>query len=184
MFVAYSVNKEDIWLARVPTPVRPDPADFDGPWNRYSPRLAPVTLDQDTLRLEDSDPADRAIATKVFPPAEHVRVSFDLLPTDSPAGSLHVTLLPPAGSGHLFRVTVGVPKVPCHYTIEADCRTQTYTYVVGHNAPTTSRFAEKAVSLGRLTFETENDREVTPDADRPVDPKTVFEIRGIAVTPN
>ncbi|MCC5804690.1 MAG: hypothetical protein JJU00_00050 [Opitutales bacterium] len=97
-WVAYSVNKEDMWVSRVPVPVTADvPAgdlmeDFEDTavgdmpqgWNVYRPLWAPVDV-VDTgspqgraLRLRDEDPYDYASATRVFAPRRSVLIRFRL----------------------------------------------------------------------------------------------------------
>lgn len=83
MWVAYSVNKEDIWVSRVPLPVsgtvdsdadedfapRAASAIVEG-WNVYAPRRCPVCVrsygGRGFLELRDSDSADYARAAKLF----------------------------------------------------------------------------------------------------------------------
>jgi len=101
MWVAYSVNKEDIWVSRIPVPVRSAVAeeasagiadDFsanaDGElpslWNLYRPLWAPVEV-RDTggaqglaLSLTDEDPYDYASATRVFPDGRSALIRFKL----------------------------------------------------------------------------------------------------------
>jgi hypothetical protein len=112
LWVVYSVNKEDIWVARIPVPIRPDASDgpslgledmatgsFLPGWNVYSPKWARVSLAESPdgggkcLRLEDGDPYDYARATCVFPPAGRVNVSFDVLVKTPRNGSLEIELL-------------------------------------------------------------------------------------------
>jgi hypothetical protein len=93
--LTYSVNKEDIWFARVPVPVttavsRPvnDTFDTDKPgtlpdgWNVYSPLWAPVriadTEGSHVIELRDEDPYDYARAIRVFPATHGVKISFRL----------------------------------------------------------------------------------------------------------
>lgn len=81
MWLVYSMNKEDIWVSRVPLPVATGgPATIDddlarfasGPivpgWNTYQPKWASVRVDGPPagLRLECRDPFDQAIATRCF----------------------------------------------------------------------------------------------------------------------
>jgi hypothetical protein len=96
IWLAYSVNKEDIWVSRIPLPIRvnPDAAvddDFSqfppgkivAGWNTYAPRWTDVSVDDSpdgkSLRLEDHDPYDYARASRVFPSNASVKVTFDLL---------------------------------------------------------------------------------------------------------
>ena len=91
LWVAYSNNKEDIWVSHIPVPVRLDAtahasgsftqyvklADMTD-WNIYSPLLAPVALDDEWLTLSDSDPYDYAKAERIIPNTKELRVEFDL----------------------------------------------------------------------------------------------------------
>ncbi len=112
--LTYSVNKEDIWVSRVPTPVTASAApgpirdDFESAapgtlpegWNIYSPLWAPVrvaTVDgRHALELRDEDPADYARAERVFPATHGVRISFKVLARQSDA-RLEIELLDGAG---------------------------------------------------------------------------------------
>lgn len=93
MWITYSMNKEDMWVTRIPVPVRgtvegPVADDFDGcppgghvpDWNVYSPLWAPVSV-VDTaaggaLELRDEDPYDYAKAVRVFPEGRQAAVSL------------------------------------------------------------------------------------------------------------
>lgn len=97
LWVVYSVNKEDIWISRVPIPVK---RFVDGPveddfsqmqtggfikdWNIYSPQWCPVEVvdfpsaTDKSLRLMDFDPYDYAKAVRVFQIADSSRISFRL----------------------------------------------------------------------------------------------------------
>lgn len=97
-WVTYSVNKEDIWISRVPAPIADhiDYAvhdDFDkvptgslpDDWNIYSPLWAPVrivetdTPNRHALELRDEDPYDYARAIRVFPETHGLKASFKIL---------------------------------------------------------------------------------------------------------
>ncbi len=96
--LAYSVNKEDLWVARVPTPIRATvdtavhddfgpaaPGTLPSEWNIYSPAWAPVrvvdTADSGhALELRDEDPYDYARAVRVFPATHGVRISLRVRP--------------------------------------------------------------------------------------------------------
>lgn len=113
-WLTYSVNKEDIWVARVPSPVSAAAApgqlrdDFDSAapgalpegWNVYSPLWAPVrvvdTEGSRALELRDEEPADYARAERVFPVTHGVKVSFKVLARQSDA-RLEIELLDGAG---------------------------------------------------------------------------------------
>ena len=97
LWVVYSVSKEDIWISRIPVPIKktvtgPVNDDFNKMetgglvegWNTYSPLWCPVRIvdgpvdNVKSLMLKDSDPYDYARATKVFGQAEKQKITFDL----------------------------------------------------------------------------------------------------------
>lgn len=89
MYIVYSVNKEDMWITRVPVPIRGAAEgyvdeDFQGfapdtyvdGWNIYSPLRCPVRVkkygDRNYLELRDSDRSDYAKAVKIFKESERL----------------------------------------------------------------------------------------------------------------
>lgn len=113
-YLSYSVNKEDIWLARVPVPVTTavsgpvnDTFDADTPgtlpagWNIYSPLWAPVRIAEAEgsrlLELRDEDPHDYARAVRVFPATHGVRISFRVFARQNDA-RLEIDLLDAKGA--------------------------------------------------------------------------------------
>ena len=93
MWLTYSMNKEDIWISRVPTPVSyAVKGDIDENfdqltaggaiphWNVYSPLWAPVNLLKSdaglSMQLKDKDPYDYARAIRVFEESNESVVSF------------------------------------------------------------------------------------------------------------
>ncbi|RKX32516.1 MAG: hypothetical protein DRP71_11945 [Verrucomicrobia bacterium] len=96
LWLTYSVNKEDIWVARVRVPIsdRVDEwvdATFDRvatisdlrAWNLYLPKWAPVSVVEDPrdptnrcLELIDDEPWDYAKVERPFPEAAQVRIAF------------------------------------------------------------------------------------------------------------
>jgi len=111
LWVTYSMNKEDIWVTRIPVPVRhrvtaPVNDTFDslatgGPvtdWNIYSPRWAPVEVvdfpsaTNKSLELQDRDPYDYARAVRIFPETKSATVNFKVHAAQNHAGRLEVEL--------------------------------------------------------------------------------------------
>jgi hypothetical protein len=97
----YSINKEDIWVSRVPLPVKADETretirGFDD-WNLYVPKWASAAVVGDELRLQNRDPHDYVRATRVFPDSRNVNVTFDLL-AEQENGSLEAEILTKFGS--------------------------------------------------------------------------------------
>lgn len=112
IWVVYSVNKEDIWISRVPlgagTVVRePVQDNFDdmpvGPlvanWNIYRPQWAPVDVialegtGNHALQLKDADPYDYCRAVRVFPAGRRLHCAFKVRPGQSDHGRLEIELL-------------------------------------------------------------------------------------------
>src|SRR5439155_20259147 len=80
MWLVYSMNKEDIWVSRVPLPVKAEETrttieGFDD-WNLYVPKWASATISGNEMRLENRDPHDYVRATRVFSDCRRVKVSF------------------------------------------------------------------------------------------------------------
>lgn len=108
MWLTYSMNKEDIWIAKVPVPVissTKTPVDEvfnslpDGQelklWNIFSPLWAPVRIEKapdgtKALTLRDKDPYDYAKAERLIPEAKKVKVEFSVSPAQNNTGSLQI----------------------------------------------------------------------------------------------
>ena len=117
IWVVYSVGKEDIWLSRIPVPLKanlqePVNDTFDktspGPrvpgWNIYAPIWAPVRIAKDPaspnqyLELEDREPVDYARAIRTFPVSAEADVSFRLAAAQADRGRLEIDLLGERGT--------------------------------------------------------------------------------------
>ena len=110
MWLTYSVNKEDIWVARVSVPVLTEtsaPIDEDlsnyshlsqlSHWNIYSPAWAPVSLEEVSqgrmaLKLSDKDRYDYAKVEHLFPESGNFSVEFSLVPGQNDRGQLQIEL--------------------------------------------------------------------------------------------
>lgn len=142
MWLTYSVNKEDIWVSRVPVKVKYaikgavkddfeklKPGGSVTDWNIYSPAWAPVSVvDKDgnrTLQLTDHDPYDYARAIRVFEESEKVNMSFEVTPDQNDQGTLQIEVTDQFGSrpvrihfdsnGDLVAFDGHSPKVIAHY---------------------------------------------------------------------
>jgi hypothetical protein len=112
IWVIYSVNKEDIWVSRIPVPIVAEakepvhdtfdnlPAGLRVPdWNTYAPSWTSVRIAKDPastnqyLELEDREPVDYACAIRTFPPSMAVDVSFRLAAVQADRGRLEIDLL-------------------------------------------------------------------------------------------
>ncbi|MDW7695127.1 hypothetical protein R9C00_28945 [Flammeovirgaceae bacterium SG7u.111] len=108
MWLTYSMNKEDIWVSRVPLSVKymveGDVADnfedmkVDGQikdWNSYAPQWASAKIvaeakSNKALELTDADPYDYARAIRVFEEGKNVKLSFKVKPQQDDKGTLQV----------------------------------------------------------------------------------------------
>jgi len=110
MWLTYSMNKEDLWVARVRTPItdavnRHISDDFDRVqseselelWNLYVPQWAPVSIVRDPwnpsgrcLELRDEDPYDYAKAERPLPASKRLRVSFSAMQVQPGLNGLEV----------------------------------------------------------------------------------------------
>lgn len=98
LWVVYSVNKEDMWISRIPVPIKKEVTDpvkdnfnemeIGGvvkDWNIYSPQWCPVEVSmsplgkEKALMLKDFDPYDYAKAVRVFQKTEKCKIQFDLI---------------------------------------------------------------------------------------------------------
>ncbi|NHE58894.1 sialidase/neuraminidase family protein [Cyclobacterium plantarum] len=117
MWLTYSMNKEDMWVSRVPSPIRhtfhgPVDDDFDQlkefgavpDWNIYAPLWAPVNLVNDpvgsglSLELKDEDPYDYARAIRVFKESKEVNVEWTVMVAPENAGLLEMDVVDQYGN--------------------------------------------------------------------------------------
>jgi hypothetical protein len=123
LWVAYSVNKEDIWISRLPVPItsRADqpvndtfescaPGSLPPGWNLYVPRWTSIQI-VDTgapanpaLELRDEEPYDYARAVRVFPETHGLKLAFKVLARQT-TGRLEIELLN-AGGARPFQFTL------------------------------------------------------------------------------
>jgi hypothetical protein len=119
MWLVYSINKEDIWVSRVPLPIEPDETrDVDdnfstvpsGPiipgWNTYQPKWAGLEITDGALLLENRDPYDYASATRCFPAGSAMMIRFTLEPLQSASGRLEIDVLSQFGSRRPIRIVL------------------------------------------------------------------------------
>lgn len=114
-WLTYSMNKEDIWISKIPVPVE-DKIDADledvfndiaaghelDKWNIYSPLWAPVKIEnfeeEKMLTLHDSDPFDYAKASRLFPESTKMSIEFELIANQNNHGSLYIEIEDKKGS--------------------------------------------------------------------------------------
>ena len=105
LWVAYSENKEDIWISSIPVPVKavadshiqetfndlPEGKELEN-WNIYSPVWAKVGIEKKCLMLSDKDEFDYAMAGRLFPPSEKINVEFTVEAAQNDHGTLYIEL--------------------------------------------------------------------------------------------
>ena len=110
LWVTYSNNKEDMWVSRIPVPVRQNATSHAQPfpkdatladlndWNLYMPALSPLSLREGSLYMNDADPYDYAKAERVIPNTKELEVEFDVMASQTDHGELDVEFVDDAGS--------------------------------------------------------------------------------------
>jgi hypothetical protein len=107
LWVVYSMNKEDLWISKIPVPIvakainhaddnfneMPEGRELNE-WNIYSPLWAPVSIEKHDgkrrLTLRDRDLFDYAKAEKVIPPSGELLASFAVKPMQNDRGNLQI----------------------------------------------------------------------------------------------
>ncbi|OIN58686.1 exo-alpha-sialidase [Arsenicibacter rosenii] len=108
LWVTYSMNKEDIWVSKIPVPVTDVVTthaneDFNqlpagnelANWNSYSPLQATVKIEKQpdgskALVLRDKDKFDYAKAERVIPASKKLTVAFTVVPQQADKGTLQI----------------------------------------------------------------------------------------------
>ena len=108
MWITYSMNKEDMWLSRVPVPITSkvsshvnevfnqlSPGKELEYWNIFSPLWASAKIEKApdgtrALTLRDKDRYDYAKAERVIPASKKVAIEFSVIPSQSDKGSLQI----------------------------------------------------------------------------------------------
>ncbi|WP_421829689.1 six-hairpin glycosidase [Larkinella sp.] len=107
LWVTYSMNKEDIWVSKIPVPItdqvttHPNEIFAQLPagdelkfWNLYSPVFASAKIEpvdgSKALVLRDKDPFDYAKAERVIPESKKLAVEFTVVPQQADRGSLQI----------------------------------------------------------------------------------------------
>jgi hypothetical protein len=115
MWVSYSMNKEDMWVSKIPVPVRDKVTEHvkDGflqtedekelnNWNIYSPLWCKVGIEKGELfkflALRDSDPFDYAKAERVFPRSEKIAIQFNVTSLYNDRGTLEIDVVDAKGT--------------------------------------------------------------------------------------
>ncbi|WP_435138337.1 exo-alpha-sialidase [Formosa sp. A9] len=131
LWVSYSVNKEDIWVASIPVPVKSSvnkdvndvftnlengkELDF---WNVYNLSWASAKIENNnnekTLTLRDHDPFDYARVERVIPFAQQMEAEFTVTPEQNNHGLLQVE----------FQNKTGLPSIRLVFDEEGVLKTK------------------------------------------------------------
>ena len=111
MWVTYSMNKEDIWVSKIPVPVKDKVTSHINEvfavmktgeelnqWNLYSPLWCRTVITDKKLTLADSDPFDYAKAERVFPGSGKISVEFSIAAKQNNFGLLEIELVDKKGN--------------------------------------------------------------------------------------
>ena len=116
IWVTYSMNKEDIWVATIPVPVQdkvtahinevfndmPEGKELAS-WNYNSGLWTPVSIEKRSsgakaLTLQDWDPFDFAKAERVVPSSKRIVTEFTIIPQQANNGWLDIEFLDSKGT--------------------------------------------------------------------------------------
>jgi hypothetical protein len=115
MWVTYSMNKEDMWISKIPVPVK-DKVTTEvndvfasmkndtelNEWNLFSPILCRTQIEtingSKVLALHDADVFDYAKAERVFPTATQKQIEFSITPAQQNFGTLEIELVNAKGT--------------------------------------------------------------------------------------
>jgi len=197
IWVTYSMNKEDIWVASIPVPVTGKVNadvndDFEANdkslqnWNIYSPVMAPVKWHDRSLSLRDSDPFDYAKAERVVPAAKKMTAEFDITAAQEDHGLLDIEFQDSKGNagirlsfdstgtfrakaGYRYRSLMKYEKQKRYkIVVELNTANRMFTVTVNGKKGGNNLFFAPLESVSRIVFRTGGVRRF-PDADTPTD---------------
>ncbi|MDM1293622.1 six-hairpin glycosidase [Sphingobacterium sp. N143] len=198
MWLTYSMNKEDIWVAQVPVPITATVAgavhdDFSKEperayksWNIYSPLWASAKIEDRGLVLRDKDPYDYAKADRVIAAAKKAKIVFTVTPQQDTHGSLEIELLDDKGSAaaRIMFDKDGLLKNKAGYrnaslqkyeagkryqiTCLVDVATRSFQVLVNGVDKGTKLFFQPVAQISKVSFRTGAVRRF-PNADTPTD---------------
>lgn len=196
MWVGYSMNKEDIWVSKIPVPVKDKEthavndnfanADAVNNWNLFSPVWCRTEVLDNKLQLKDSDPFDYAKAERIFPASKNIAVEFSITPLQNNTGELQIELVDAKGTPclRIMLDSAGIILTKQGYRnkslgkynagetlsfkIELNTTTRFYTVTINGGKPNNNLCFAPVASVERIVFRTGAVRRF-PNADTPTD---------------
>jgi hypothetical protein len=196
MWVTYSMNKEDMWVSKIPVPIKEKEtkhidenfanAKVINNWNLYSPLWCNAKVEDNALLLTDSDPFDYAKAERVFPTSRKVNITFAITPLQNTFGSIEIEIVDTKGTPCLRIMLDSTStiltkqgyrnKVLGKYNagdkvvinIELNTTTRFYSVSINGGKPSNNLCFAPAESVERIVFRTGSTRRF-PNADTPTD---------------
>lgn len=210
LFITYSMNKEDIWVARIPVPIRTKAMlhaddDFSGKgvldrWNIMSAVQAPVRIENGQLTLADRDRFDFAKAERVIPATRCLEAEMTVTPMQDNHGELLLELLDEHGNactrltfqpdgmltvktGARYNNVLKSYTAGKAYALRLQCNLDTRMvtiWVDGKKTGPKMLFAP-VTSITRLSFRT-GGRRTEPTIDSPADTPAYQDLPGAGAT--
>jgi hypothetical protein len=196
MWVTYSMNKEDMWVGKIPVPVKDKemkPVDDNfsntaamNSWNLYSPLWCRTEVTDKKLVLKDSDPFDYAKAERLFPVTKKLTVDFTVTALQNSFGTMEIEVVDAKGipclrlildsTGAILTKQGYRNKSLGKYTagetitfkIELNTATRFYTVSINGSKPNNNLCFAPVASVERIVFRTGTVRRF-PNADTPTD---------------
>jgi Sialidase-like, CBM domain len=196
MWVTYSMNKEDIWVSKIPIPVKEKQTkhineDFTAAstlnnWNIFSPLWCRVQVEKNALTLHDGDLFDYAKAERVLPDSKKIVVEFSITAQQNNFGTLEIEMVDAKGNPCLRLMFDSTGTVltkqgyrnkslgkynadeKLDFKIELNTATRFYTVTINGGKPNNNLCFAPVQSVQRIVFRTGVTRRF-PDADTPTD---------------
>ena len=196
MWVTYSMNKEDMWVSKIPVPIKENEIehideDFTNvntinKWNLYSPLWCRTAIIDKKLVLTDSDPFDYAKAERVFPTSKKLNIAFKITALQNTFGNMNIELLDEKGipcirlildsNGSILTKQGYRNKTLAKYNagealafeIELNTATRFYSVSVNGSKPGNNLCFQPVTNVNRIVFRTGSVRHF-PNADTPTD---------------
>lgn len=210
MWLTYSMNKEDMWVAKVPVPVKStvsgvvnddfaqNPNQAYNSWNIYSPLWASAKVEGNVLVLRDKDPYDYAKADRVIEASKKAKIEFTVTPQQNDNGSLQIEFVNDMGlaASRIIFDNDGIIKNKAgyrnaslskyeagqtyHFVFTVDVTTRSYQVAINGADKGTKLFFQPVSNISKVSFRTGDVRRF-PDADTPTDQDFDVKNPGVAV---